>query len=464
MHLSHEEFLQSVSGFLGTFYLALAIMNGVAAFYLWQLAEARHHREPGDDSPQDSLLGKKAFGCLFLGFLFAVMSPLAYSGSPTMMAPISLPQFLVDGVNYLFAGSLGPVLYSTLSVVLLAVLFVGRRFFVRPVVAWITWNGMLVLLAVCMTNANFASIVMKPDNVPIVAMVYLLAFFTWLATYQAVQNDDRAQEGLPPLEKLDDEKVLVWPDLVYTELICMVAITAVLILWAVVLKAPLEEPADAAKTPNPSKAPWYFLGLQEMLVYYDPWFAGVVAPLVIVGGLMAIPYLDFNKLGNGYYTIDQRKFAYVTFQFGFLVLWVTFIILGTFLRGPNWNFFGPFEQWDVHKVVPLNNVDLSEFFWVQWLGMPKPKAPPDVDAGTALGYALWRELPGIVLLISYFALLPPILATTAFRKFFQKMGLIRFMVLASLLLLMALFPIKMVLRWSFNLKYIIALPEYLANF
>ncbi|EAQ80216.1 hypothetical protein [Blastopirellula marina] len=464
MHLSHEEFLQSVSGFLGMFYLALGLMNGVAAYYLWQLAEAQHHHAPTAEHPQDSHLGNKSFGCLFLAVVFSIMSPLAFSGSATMMAPISLPQFMVDGVNYLFAGSLGPVLYSTLSVGLLAVLFLGRRFFVRPVVAWIVWNCMLVLLAVCMTNPNFASIVMKPDNVPIVAMVYLLAFFTWLATAQAVKNDDRAKDGLPPLEKLDDEKILVWPDLVYTELICMVAITAVLILWAVVLKAPLEEPADAAKTPNPSKAPWYFLGLQEMLVYYDPWFAGVVAPLVIVGGLMAIPYLDFNKLGNGYYTIDQRKFAYVTFQFGFLVLWVTFIILGTFLRGPNWNFFGPFEQWDVHKVVPLNNVDLSEFFWVQWLGMPKPKAPPDVGAGAALGFAIWRELPGILLLLGYFTLLPPILATTVFRKFFQKMGLIRFMILASLLLLMALFPIKMVLRWSFNLKYIIALPEYLANF
>ena len=56
---------------------------------------------------------------------------------------------------------------------------------------------------------------------------------------------------------------------------------------------------------------------------------------------MAIPYIDFNKTGNGYYTIDQRKFAYVMFQFGFLVLWVTLIVMGTFLRGPNWNFFGP---------------------------------------------------------------------------------------------------------------------------
>ena len=173
---------------------------------------------------------------------------------------------------------------------------------------------------------------------------------------------------MPPLEKLDDEKVLVWPDLVYTELICMIALTALLIFWAIWLQAPLEEPASSVKTPNPSKAPWYFLGLQEMLVYYDPWMAGVVLPSLIIVGLMAIPYIDFNKRGNGYYTIKQRKFAYIMFQFGFLELWVTLIVLGTLLRGPNWNFFGPYEYWDAHKVEALNNVNLSEYFWQNWLG------------------------------------------------------------------------------------------------
>ena len=147
-------------------------------------------------------------------------------------------------------------------------------------------------------------------------------------------NDDRMDRGEPPLEKLDDEKVLVWPDLVYTELICMIALTAFLIFWGIALLAPLEEPASSVKTPNPSKAPWYFLGLQEMLVYFDPWMAGVVLPSMIVVGLMAIPYLDFNKQGNGYYTIKQRKFAYIIFQFGFLEMWITLIVLGTLLRGP----------------------------------------------------------------------------------------------------------------------------------
>ena len=95
-------------------------------------------------------------------------------------------------------------------------------------------------------------------------------------------------------------------------------------------------------SPNPAKAPWYFLGLQELLVYFDPAVAGVLFPGLIIAGLVALPYLDANPRGNGYYTLRQRPFAIATFLFGFLVLWAGMIFIGTFLRGPNWNFFGPF--------------------------------------------------------------------------------------------------------------------------
>ena len=81
-----------------------------------------------------------------------------------------------------------------------------------------------------------------------------------MATKQAVVNDERIKQGLPVVEKVNDEKVLVWPDLVYTELICMVGVSALLLVWALFLPAPLEEPASSVKTPNPSKGtvvfPW----------------------------------------------------------------------------------------------------------------------------------------------------------------------------------------------------------------
>jgi hypothetical protein len=239
-----------------------------------------------------------------------------------------------------------------------------------------------------------------------------------------------------------------------------------LLVWAIVLKAPLEEPASAMKTPNPSKAPWYFLGLQEMLVYYDPWMAGVVLPSLVVFGLMAIPYLDFNKEGNGYYTINQRKFAYLTFQFGFLFLWVTLIVMGTFLRGPNWNIFGIFEPWDPHKVEALTNVDLSYYFWVGLLDKPLPKAPQDANALVQFLTIVWREIPGIILVLSYFLVMPPalVIGSKYFRKMFLKMGFIRYMVMINLFLVMGLLPLKMVARWTVNMKYFIAIPEYFLNF
>ncbi len=263
-----------------------------------------------------------------------------------------------------------------------------------------------------MTDTNFKNIVTKPDNVPIVILIFSVGFTTWLALRKAVINDDRLARGEPPLEKLEDEKVLVWPDLVYTELIAMVICTFLLVVWAVFLKAPLEQPASSARIPNPSKAPWYFLGLQEMLVYFDPWMAGVVLPTMIIVGLIALPYIDFNQKGNGYFTFAQRKFAITTFLLGFVVLWVTLIVLGTFLRGPNWNFFGPFEAWDPHKNVPLNNVNLSDYFWLSGLG----------QAVEGKGWLI-RELPGILLVLA----LPVAAAAAAgqdhFAQLFHQDGL-----------------------------------------
>ena len=121
-------------------------------------------------------------------------------------------------------------------------------------------------------------------------------------------NDRRIEQGQPPVEKeTSDKKVYVWPDLVYIEFIATIVGGIVLLVWSLCLHAPLEEAATPAWTPNPSKAPWYFLGLQEMLVYYDPWLAGVVFPSLIIVGLMAIPYIDRNPRGSGYYTFNEKS-------------------------------------------------------------------------------------------------------------------------------------------------------------
>lgn len=441
MH-SDPFFLSDVAGFLGGYYAFIAAINGVFAYLLWQT------------------WGQTARAVIWAAFagVMMVLASLALSGSP------SLVPGLPAGVRSLVNALSGPVLYSLGTVALFTILFVYRAFFVKPMVAWTIFNAALLLMGLAMADQNFAAIVMKPDNVPIVGLVFLLAFFTWVATKQAVVNDERIARGEPPMEKLDDEKVLVWPDLVYTELICMVAVSAFLLVWAICLQAPLEEPASSVKTPNPSKAPWYFLGLQEMLVYFDPWYAGVVLPSLVVFGLMAMPYLDYNKKGNGYYSIAERKFAYLTYQFGFLVLWITLIILGTFLRGPNWNFYGPFEYWTPYKVEVLNNVDLNQMFWVNLLDMPLPRAAAEAPWYVRFGTVLLREAPGLVALGLYLVALPPLLAVTIFRGMFAKMGFIRYMIMANLMLLMLSLPLKMVLRWTLNLKYIVSIPEFKLNF
>ena len=229
-----------------------------------------------------------------------------------------------------------------------------------------------LLLTLSLTDYDFRQIVGKPDNVPIVSMLFIVGFFTWLYFKRAVENDERLAQGKPPYESEKARRSWCADRLHRADLAWW--LTAILVAWGIALQAPLEEPASSVRTPNPSKAPWYFLGLQEMLVYYDPWLAGVVLPSLIVVGLMAIPYIDFNKKGNGYYLFKERSFAVLTFMFGFLPLWIGMIILGTFLRGPNWNFFGIYELWDVHKLEVLNNVNLSEMFYLNLLGQSLPVA------------------------------------------------------------------------------------------
>jgi hypothetical protein len=155
-----------------------------------------------------------------------------------------------------------------------------------------------------------------------------------------------------------EDKLHTWPFLVRSEFLMAVAVTVILTVWSLTINAPLEGPANTTRTPNPSKAPWYFLGLQEMLVFFDPWYAGVVLPSFVIVGLMLIPYLDINPKGNGYYTYKERKYEILTFLLGFQVLWVSFIIIGTFFRGPGWNWFWPGQVWDPHLVESLTNVDL----------------------------------------------------------------------------------------------------------
>lgn len=437
MDMHHADFLAASAVPLGCYYALATAAN------LWAAVRAvceKHFRHFS--------------AWLVVAVLFAILAGLAFAGRPPVM-----PQWLKQAIDAV----IGPVTFSLGALCLFLVFYFARRFFVRGDVAWLMLNGAMLFMGASMTDPVFAGIVSKPDNVPIVGMVFLLGFFTWLGAAQAVRNDERIARGEGPVEQQFGEQVLVWPDLIYIELIGAILGMVVLTVWSIALEAPLEQPANPVVTPNPSKAPWYFLGLQELLVYFDPAIAGVILPALVILGLMAVPYLDFNPRGSGYYTIDQRKFAYLVFQFGFLGLWVFLILVGTFMRGPNWSFFGLYEPRDLHKVVAQNNIKLSEYFWVIWLSRTLPQAPPGSGWLAELGAIFRREIAGVIVLSVYFVGLPMVLGATVFRDFRRRMGRGRYVIMVLLLLTMFLVPLKMLLRWTMDMSYILSVPEWFFN-
>ncbi len=151
------------------------------------------------------------------------------------------------------------------------------------------------------------------------------------------------------------DKVNTWPHLMLPEFIALMAMTAFLIFISAILQAPLLEEANPNITPNPAKAPWYFLGLQEALSYWDPQIAGVMIPLVVgMIGFMAIPYVDRNPENHP----SKRKYAIMMFTF-FLAGAGTLTIIGVLFRGPGWN-------WTYPWVDGIWFDDLLD--WVNFLG------------------------------------------------------------------------------------------------
>ena len=136
------------------------------------------------------------------------------------------------------------------------------------------------------------------------------------------------------------DKVNTWPHLMIAEFTALMVVTAALIVLSVILQAPLLELANFNQTPNPSKAPWYFLGLQELLSYYDPQIAGVIIPTITgLVGFMAVPYVDRNPSTKP----SDRKFAIMLFTL-FLAGSATLTLLGTLFRGPGFNFTYPWAD------------------------------------------------------------------------------------------------------------------------
>lgn len=135
------------------------------------------------------------------------------------------------------------------------------------------------------------------------------------------------------------DKVNTWPHLLVIEFVALLLTSIFLIGFSLLLDAPLQDKANANLTPNPSKAPWYFLGLQELLTAFHPMVAGVTIPGIGIFVLLAAPYIDRNPATKP----SERKFAIAVFTF-FMMYWVLLVMLGVFFRGPGFNFILPWRD------------------------------------------------------------------------------------------------------------------------
>lgn len=135
------------------------------------------------------------------------------------------------------------------------------------------------------------------------------------------------------------DKVNVWPHLLAIEFVALLVVLGLLIVFSVYQDAPLLELANPNEQPNPSKAPWYFLGLQELLSYFDPQVAGVLIPGLGLAGLALIPFVDRNRSTRP----ADRKFAIMMFTF-FVMASAILTIIGSFYRGPGFNFTFPWRD------------------------------------------------------------------------------------------------------------------------
>jgi hypothetical protein len=142
--------------------------------------------------------------------------------------------------------------------------------------------------------------------------------------------------GIQQIRGKQEDKVYTWPHLISSEFISLLAVTAGLTVMSVFVSAPLENLANPTLTPNPSKAPWYFMGLQELLLYFHPMIAGVTIPTVMLVGLATTPYTDRNPSRRP----ENRKTAIVMFTL-FMVFWATLVMVGSFFRGPGLNWVWP---------------------------------------------------------------------------------------------------------------------------
>jgi hypothetical protein len=241
-------------------------------------------------------------------------------------------------------------------------------------------------------------------------------------------SKDRPKNKSNAVKKHDPNMMLpAYPGFVFKEFLAALGCLLVMAWLGLIIEAPLDVPADPDFTPNPAKAPWYFLGFQELLLYFDPWLAGVVIPFLIIAGLVSVPLLDTDPRGEGQYAFRRRIWATLPFTAGLLFL-VLLTVIAAWFRGSNWDWYWPWQDWSMARPARLDFHSLPNWLGLFLIGLY-------YITGLLLPYRFWRSR-------------------------FETWGRVRYSIYFFLVLTMGAAVVKVLLRFLLNIRYIVQTPWF----
>ncbi len=302
----------------------------------------------------------------------------------------------------------------------------------------------LIVLGSGLRDASFRHKVLHPERLPVAVLILATGAVLWLEMRRS-RHPEGALEPGEGIRSTESSTAAVTT----ADAIAATAVALALIACAFLQPASLGDIADPATPPALAKAPWFLVGLQELCVYFDPWFSYGALPILLVTGLLGLPFLETESAPS------QARRA--LFLFGWLFLWLWPMAVGAFLRGPGWQLYGLLEPWSAPRPATPDALTLAQVVWVQGFHVLEP-------------VRWWiRELPGMLILVGYFALLPMLLmrwklTRGLFAGYRDALGSRRFYGATAWVLATMIVPLKMYGRWLWGIGYWVHLPEWSFNF
>ena len=233
-----------------------------------------------------------------------------------------------------------PVIGSELKFILLGGHTIGEsaliRFYVLHVIVLPGAAGALIAIHVWRVRKDGG--LARPEEPQATVQELPAAQLPQTKTYGLMEL---ARGTTPMVGVKSEDEIFTWPSLIFREILLFLVTVAAVMVLAILWNAPLEELANPVHPPNPAKAPWYFLGLQE-LVSYSAFWGGVVFPALLVTALLLLPYIDKNHRGSGIWFSRERKIAITIFTICLITV-VVLTVIGSVFRGANWKFQLPWK-------------------------------------------------------------------------------------------------------------------------